>query len=450
MLEISRVVDHHQGKLLSPSWKIAFGYLLALAIAETLNTLSAPRAGLILHGLVLVALLLQASLSFTKRENRFLIILALVPLIRLLSLALPLYYFPPIYWFAVVGVPLSIATFLGARFTGLKGNMIGLRLPWREIPIQLLIGVMGLGFGLIEYLILRPDPLVAELRWDSIWLPILILLVFTGLLEEVIFRGMLQSTATQHLGRVGVLYVAVLFAVLHFGYHSLLNVLFVFAVALLFGMVAQRSGTLVGVSISHGLTNVSLYLVFPFLFAGSMKSISPPAELLLPQVAKSTPFQNISPTPRATSTLVMPYPSLNILESTILDGSQLDSPEVSHSLPTVSPTQCGNPPGWVAYIVQAGDTLWGIGIRAGESVEAMSKANCLENASLIYIGQRLSIPHLLRDAKSTPTTTTAPPTEIPTLAPTQTPKPTESPPSPTPEAPRATPRPPSLTTAHST
>ena len=447
MLETSRVVDQCYGKLLSPHWKVAFGYLIALAIAETLNTLFAPRAGAILHGLVLLALLLQASLNFRKRENRFLIILALVPLIRLLSLALPLNYFPPIYWYAVVGVPLSIAAIMGARFTGLKGNMIGLRLSWRAIPIELLIGVMGLGIGFIEYLLLRPDPLVAELRWDLIWLPILILLVFTGLLEEVIFRGMLQSTATQHLGRLGVLYVAVLFTVLHLGYHSLINVLFVFGVALLFGLIAQRRGTLLGVSISHGLTNISLYLVFPFLFASSASAISPSAELLLPMVATPTPFQNISPTPRSSSTPIVSYTSPNILGSTIQDGDRHDSAEALPSLPAVPPTQCDSPAGWVGYIVQAGDTLWGISIRAVESVEELRMANCLENASLIFIGQRLYVPNLLLDAAPTSTTTSSLPTKIPTLSPTQTPNPTEVPspipaepsPGPTSELPRATP-----------
>ncbi|MES0361616.1 MAG: CPBP family glutamic-type intramembrane protease, partial [Anaerolineales bacterium] len=420
MLEISRVVDHQHGKLISPSWKIAFGYLVALAIAETLNTLFAPQAGVILHGLVLLALLLHASLSIRKREHRFLIILALVPLIRLLNLTLPLNYFPPVYWYAVVGAPLSIAAFMGARFSGLKGNMIGLRLSWRTIPIELLIGVLGLGIGFIEYLILRPEPLVAELRWDLIWLPILILLVFTGLLEEVIFRGMLQSTAIRHLGQLGVLYVAVLFAVLHFGYRSPLNLLFVFGVALLFGLIVQRRGTLLGVSISHGLTNISLYLVFPFLFASSAGATSPPVELLLPIVATPTPFQNIPPTPRTSSTPVVSYTSPNILGAAIQDGVSHNSAKLIPSQPTVHPTQCGSPPGWVDYIVQSGDTLWAISIRTDESVETLLLANCLENADLIFTGQRLYVPHLPLDTAPTSTTTSPPPPNIPTLSPTQT------------------------------
>jgi LysM repeat protein len=311
-------------------------------------------------------------------------------------------------------------------------------LSWRIIPIELLIGVLGLGFGFIEYLILRPEPLVAELRWDLIWLPILILLVFTGLLEEVIFRGMLQSTATQHLGRLGVLYVAVLFAVLHLGYRSLLNLLFVFGVALLFGLIAQRRGTLLGVSISHGLTNISLYLVFPFLFASSASAISPPVDLLIPVAATPTPFRKISPTPRTSSTPLVSYTSPNILGSTVQDGGRHDSAEAIPSLPLVPPTKCGSPAGWVGYIVQAGDTLWAISIRAGESVEVLRMANCLENADLIYTGQLLYVPNLPLDAAPTSTTTSSLPTKIPTLSPTQTPKPTELPteePSPIPTEP---------------
>jgi LysM repeat protein len=89
--------------------------------------------------------------------------------------------------------------------------------------------------------------------------------------------------------------------------------------------------------------------------------------------------------------------------------------------------------------VQAGDTLWGISMRAGESVEDLRMANCLENASLIYTGQRLYVPQLIIDAVPTYTTTSAPPTKMLTLTPTQTQKPTESPPFPTPETPRTTP-----------
>jgi membrane protease YdiL (CAAX protease family) len=96
-------------------------------------------------------------------------------------------------------------------------------------------------------------------------LPALILLVCTGYLEELIFRGILQQIAVGQLGRwVSPLYTSILFAILHAGYRSAADVIFVFLVGLLFAWIAGRSKSLVGVTLAHGLTNITLFLVMPF------------------------------------------------------------------------------------------------------------------------------------------------------------------------------------------
>jgi membrane protease YdiL (CAAX protease family) len=75
----------------------------------------------------------------------------------------------------------------------------------------------------------------------------------------------MQRAAVEQLGAFGgILYVAALFAVLHMGYRSLADVIFVFAVALFFGLVTSYTGSIIGVSLAHGLTNVILYLTMPF------------------------------------------------------------------------------------------------------------------------------------------------------------------------------------------
>lgn len=254
----------HTSRIPRP-WKTTLCYLAVLTTAEGLIAFRAISAGLILHGFILFALLLQASRNHIRRENRFLVVLSLVPLMRLLNLSLPLSNFAVIYWSALVGVPLSLAVYLCMRLTGLKGRMIGLCLSWRAMPGQLLIGISGVLLGYIEFLILRPEPHINELRLELIWMPALILLIFTGLLEEVIFRGMLHISAMQKLGRLGIPYVAVIFAILHLGHSSSLEVFFMFAVASIYSFLRQRTGSLVGVSLSHGLANIFLYLVFPFL-----------------------------------------------------------------------------------------------------------------------------------------------------------------------------------------
>ncbi|MDX9866252.1 MAG: CPBP family glutamic-type intramembrane protease, partial [Anaerolineaceae bacterium] len=123
--------------------------------------------------------------------------------------------------------------------------------------------------GYVEYVILRPQPLVGAFTFQLIWQPALILLVFTGLLEEVIFRGLLQQSSREFIGRWGLVYAGVLFAVMHLGYRSLVDFLFVLLVALYFGQVVKHTRSILGVTLAHGLTNIGLFLVFPFLAAGS-------------------------------------------------------------------------------------------------------------------------------------------------------------------------------------
>ncbi|HVO41667.1 MAG TPA: LysM peptidoglycan-binding domain-containing protein [Aggregatilineales bacterium] len=58
---------------------------------------------------------------------------------------------------------------------------------------------------------------------------------------------------------------------------------------------------------------------------------------------------------------------------------------------TVTPAACTPRDGWVPYIVQPGDTLFRLSLRAGISVSQLQKANCLFDTT-IYYGQVLVVP----------------------------------------------------------
>ena len=87
----------------------------------------------------------------------------------------------------------------------------------------------------------------------------------TGFLEEFLFRGILQTSASQVLAGFAIPYVSLVFAILHIGYRSALDVAFVLVIALIYGWVARRTGSIMGVSMSHGVTNIMLFLVVPFV-----------------------------------------------------------------------------------------------------------------------------------------------------------------------------------------
>lgn len=242
-----------------------FIYLALIAAAEGLSSnFFEVRSGLIFHSIILVGLILHSALIHDQSEQRLYLTLAFAPLIRLVSLSIPLKNIPMMYWYFLVGAPIFISIILVSRYTGYNLKQIGFNLHgW---PGQILFGFVGIGLGYFEYVILRPAPLIKELTWSEIWLPALILVIFTGLLEEVIFRGLMQQAFSRLLGRWnGLVYVSALFAVMHVGYKSLGDVAFVFGVAMLFGLLVSYTGSILGATIAHGLTNITLFLVFPFL-----------------------------------------------------------------------------------------------------------------------------------------------------------------------------------------
>jgi len=244
--------------------KEAIIYLLAITTAEVVTVAVQPMLGIASHIVVLVAAIVYSALTSEHRLRQLVLSLALVPLVRILSLCMPLAGIPQMWWYPLIYFPLIVAAVVAMRILGYRAGEVGL--TFRLLPVQLAVMLTGLLLGVMEYFILAPEAMIAELTWREIWLPTLIFLVCTGFTEEFIFRGVLQRTAVEAFGWWGIVYISLLFAILHMGFLSWIDVAFVFAVALFFGWVVKKTGSLLGVTLSHGITNAILYLVAPFFF----------------------------------------------------------------------------------------------------------------------------------------------------------------------------------------
>ena len=245
--------------------------LAAFSLAEVITVFTDPVTGVALHAVTLSALVASSGFGRGSRASgealgRLLYSLALVPLIRIVSLAMPLGRFDQEYWFLAAGLPVFVGGAVVVSHLGIGLREIGLRLPRSGLVSQLPIVLFGFALGFSEYHILRPEPLIEELTLRQFVVPALILLAFTGALEEFLFRGILQRTATRAFGSpaLAIVYVSLIFAVLHIGYRSAIDFLFVFAIALLYGWVVRKTGSIIGVSVSHGITNITLFLLMPF------------------------------------------------------------------------------------------------------------------------------------------------------------------------------------------
>lgn len=256
----------------------AIFYLLAITAAEVITIFLNPIAGIVLYTILLLAIIFDAAAANNYFRERLLLSISLIPVLRIVSIVINLPLFEneiaQIWQFPIVYAPLLVSAIVMARLVGYSprdigitfGNSLGL------ISLQLLIGALGIGLGIVEYIILKPVPLVADPTWQNAWLPALVMLLSTGFVEEFIFRGVMQRAAVEVFGGWGIVYISLLFAVLHVGWIEVANplswvdIIFVFVIALFFGWIVKKTGSLFGVTLSHGLINIMLFIVAPVLF----------------------------------------------------------------------------------------------------------------------------------------------------------------------------------------
>jgi membrane protease YdiL (CAAX protease family)/LysM repeat protein len=351
-----------------------------------------------------------------------LLALALAPLIRILSISLPLQNLPLIDWYLIIGALLYLAVFFAARITGISGQRMGITAKgW---PLQLAIGPIGFGLGLMEFMILGSRPLIENPNWPMLIYASFVLMVFTGFLEEIIFRGLIQDVSTATMGRFGIWYCAVLFAVLHIGYLSVPDILFVFGVGLLFGYISHRTRSLLGVSLAHGFTNISMYLIYPFIAIGGLFSSQPslqPRELLILPATQIAPLQQQTP---PLVFFVTPTPNSLAAQATLtpLIASETVPVATSTAAPSPTPVQspaatsvCSVPQGWVLYMVRSGDTLYALSLIFRITLAQLQNANCL-TTTVIRPGQSLYVPFVLPTNTLAPTSATPYPSSTPLSA----------------------------------
>jgi membrane protease YdiL (CAAX protease family) len=277
------------GSTRTSPWTYLLAYLAAVTVAEILIAIPGGSTGLDrpyqpiglgMH-ILLVFFLMFLSVFLQAKDAalaNLLVAASLASLVRVFSLAVPRFNFlgrpetdplnplNTIPWLALVSIPLLVSVAAVAYVQGLRPRDLGLLIRrWQDVPVQLVIAMTGIPLGLLEYSILRPDKWIPQETAGLLLSGGIVIFLATGLSEELIFRGILLKRAIEVLdSRYGLLYVTAIFASLHIFFLSGFDLVFVFGVGLLYGIVVLYTKNLWGVILSHSLGNVILYLVAPF------------------------------------------------------------------------------------------------------------------------------------------------------------------------------------------
>jgi len=250
--------------------------ILIIAVAEALYFTGSVESCLALHALNIFACILLPIWD----DKRMLMYqsFALVSLLRVLNIGMPVFFTETLLWMPFVYGPIIIAGYIVWRQTvmgvekmhwrnlvqflnghGLRSNVTW---KWEYLLIAIIFGYLCSN---LEFFLLDNQALVYDLGPLTLSKLLLVMVVFVGFGEELIFRGLLQSSIEKHYGKYLAVFVsALMFAIMHSGYRSIPYLIFVFFVGLTLAYAYQRTSSLGLVALMHGLLNFFLFSFLPF------------------------------------------------------------------------------------------------------------------------------------------------------------------------------------------
>ncbi len=271
-------ISKHGLDVMLPVSMIIFGELLIF--------LGNMKGGMMVHALTLIVIIL----STVYIDNRIYPALMLLPLFRLLNVAMPVFFELTVYSYSLVYAPMFIPIYFLLKQGTISPSQAGLtaRGFWFYLPLAVAVG-FALGWG--EQNVLHSGVLIPDNSLENIMILSLTMIVFVGVVEEFIFRSALQTVMETRLGPVaGLLTTSIIFGFMHSGYHLPLEIIYVTLAGVVFGLMFWLTRSLPIISLVHGLTNISLFLVAPAYSGMLIYFIGIPALLFL---LYASPFRRL-------------------------------------------------------------------------------------------------------------------------------------------------------------
>lgn len=234
-----------------------------IVAAEFVGVFVTAIAGAIIDAALIPILLAHFVRREEAQDRRLLPVLAVLALLRTLSIAAVVPRLPEYLWYALIGLPLLVGIFLAVRLIDQPLDRLALRI--RRPLLDVALALTGIQFGLLGYLFLEPPALVVRPDVATLIAELAILAVFGAFVEELLFRGLLQTVAIEAFGfqRAGVAYAAAMSACLYLGSGSILFTLEMGLLGAIYGAALLRGASLWGLAIGHAILLWSMAIVWP-------------------------------------------------------------------------------------------------------------------------------------------------------------------------------------------
>ncbi|MCL7413484.1 MAG: CPBP family intramembrane metalloprotease [ANME-2 cluster archaeon] len=242
--------------------------LCFIVLAELLLYSGWMKYGMWVHVLVLIGLGMATMRLSESDVYRPLQALMLLPLLRLVNISMPVFYEMTLYSYIFIYAPLLIPVYLVAVHQKYTAAQLGLTRGNLKVIIPVSI-IIALAIAEGEYYIIRPGYLIPDLSfWNMLKLS-LVMILFIGLVEELIFRSIVQTRLEETYGLFyGLMITSLMFGIMHSGYGTVYEMMFTSLAGLVVGYLFQVTRNLPLIALTHGMVNVFLFGVIPHLGPG--------------------------------------------------------------------------------------------------------------------------------------------------------------------------------------
>lgn len=242
--------------------------VLCIALAEILIFSGKVGIAVWMHIGSLIALSLSNILIKDPDVQKIHQALMLLPVLRLINLSMPVFFETTLYTFIFIYGSLAIPVAVVIIHQRYSLEQIGISM--KNIEAYMVLSIpLSLVLGLGEYLIIKAGYLIPDLTFENLLKLTFIMVFFVGLVEELIFRAILQTRLEKALS-IGesLLITSLLFGLMHSGYGTFYEILYTGFIGLFMGLAFYKTKSLPFITVLHGFINVSLFGILPYYLSG--------------------------------------------------------------------------------------------------------------------------------------------------------------------------------------
>ncbi|WP_406657735.1 CPBP family intramembrane glutamic endopeptidase [Methanolobus sp. ZRKC2] len=249
------------------SERLVIFFMLSIVFAEIFLFAGVMQVSLTVHFLVLIGIAFSTIWVRDQEVLYSLQALMLLPLVRIINVSMPISDVP-IFIYVSIYAPMLIPLFFLIRHQNLSAMDLGVtfKKAYLYIPFSIVVAFI---IAEAEYLAIGPDYLSVNLSTEGMVGISIAIFLFVGLVEELIFRSILQTRLEGLFGlKAGLVFASVLFGIMHSGYGVPAEILLTTAAGFVLGYMFQKTRSLLLVTLTHSFANIFLFVLIPVFGPG--------------------------------------------------------------------------------------------------------------------------------------------------------------------------------------